>query len=70
MSTSVPVPFLVRLPVPVIPLELKVDPCVTVSERLNNSVPLLIIELVVASDPTAPLFPICNVPASMVVAPV
>ena len=65
-----PVPFLVRLPVPVIPLELKVDPCVTVSERLNNNVPLLIIALPVESDPTVPPFPSCNVPASMVVAPV
>ena len=65
-----PVPFCVRLPVPVMPAELNSDPCVTVSVRLKVSVPLLLMALLAESEPLVPPFPICKFPPLIFVVPV
>ena len=70
LSTSVPVPFCVRLPVPVMPALLNSEPCVTVSVRLKVSVPLLLMTLLAESDPLVPPFPICRFPPLICVLPV
>ena len=57
-------------PVPVMPAELKSVPCTTALLRLMIKVPLLMMALVVASDPVDPPLPSWSVPALIVVVPV
>ena len=68
--TTVPVPFCVRLPVPVMAAALKSVPCVTVFVRLNVSVLLLIMAPLAESDPVVPPLPSCKVPVLIFVSPV
>ena len=69
-STSVPVPFCVRLPVPVMPAVLNSEPCATVSVRLKVRVPLLLMALLAESEPVVLPFPICKFPLLIFVLPV
>ena len=70
LRTSVPVPFCVRFPVPVMAAALKSVPCVTVFERLNASVALFDMAPLAESDPVVPPFPSCKVPVLIFVSPV
>ena len=72
VRTTVPVPFCVRLPVPVMPAVLKSAPCVAIFVRLKTSVPLVPILIALSAErlPVVPALPSCKAPDSMLVVPV